>query len=87
MKIVDNDSNTKKLIELGLSLPIIEVITDDNISDFSEDDGGYWEKKISHQNYKNGWSESHSTHQNYRIGWSESHFTHQNYAKVIFDVI
>ena len=47
MKIVDNDSNTKKLIELGLSLPIIEVITDDDISDFSEDDGGYWEKNIT----------------------------------------
>jgi hypothetical protein len=41
MEISDNDSNTEKLIELSLSLPNVEVITDDDIADFVEDDGGY----------------------------------------------
>jgi len=41
MEIADDDSNTERLIELSLSLPIIEVITDDDIAGFSEDDSGY----------------------------------------------
>ena len=41
MEIADDDSSTERLIELSLSLPIIEVITDDDIAGFSEDDGGY----------------------------------------------
>ena len=41
MEVADNDSNTEILIEVGVSLPIIEVITDDDIVDFVEDDGGY----------------------------------------------
>ncbi|MFW1744514.1 hypothetical protein [Acinetobacter johnsonii] len=41
MEVADNDSNTEILIEVSVSLPIIEVITDDDIVDFVEDDGGY----------------------------------------------
>ena len=41
MGVADNDSNTGILIEVSVSLPIIEVITDDDIVDFVEDDGGY----------------------------------------------
>ena len=41
MEIADNDLNTERLIELSRGLPIIEVITDDDIAGFSEDDGGY----------------------------------------------
>ncbi|MFC6053855.1 hypothetical protein ACFPT0_13650 [Acinetobacter portensis] len=41
MEVADNDSNTEILIEVSVSLPIIEVITDDDIIDFVEDDGGY----------------------------------------------
>ena len=41
MEIADDDSNTERLIELSRGLPIIEVITDDDIAGFSEDDGGY----------------------------------------------
>ena len=91
MKIVDNDSNTKKLIELGLSLPIIEVITDDDISDFSEDDGGYWEKNITSKlENRLIWESFHTSklckghfwrhlaHQNYRIVRFEGQLAHQN---------
>ena len=31
MEVADNDSNTEILIEVSVSLPIIEVITDDDI--------------------------------------------------------
>jgi hypothetical protein len=41
MEIADEDLNTERLIEVSISLPIIEVITDDDIVDFVEDDGGY----------------------------------------------
>ena len=41
MEVADNDSNTEILIEVSVSLPIIEVITDDDIIDFVEDDGDY----------------------------------------------
>ena len=41
MEVADNDSNTEILIEVSVSLPIIEVITDDDIVYFVEDDGGY----------------------------------------------
>ena len=41
MEVADNDSNTEILIEVSVSLPIIEVITDDDIIDFVEDDGVY----------------------------------------------
>lgn len=41
MKIADDGSSTERLIELSLSLPIIEVITDKAVVDFIEDDGGY----------------------------------------------
>jgi len=41
MEIADDDSNTERLIELSLSLPSVKVITDDNIADFVEDNGGY----------------------------------------------
>ena len=41
MATSDIGSNTERLIELSRGLPIIEVITDDDIADFSEDDGGY----------------------------------------------
>lgn len=41
MEIADDDSNTERLIELSLSLPNVEVITDDDIADFVDDDGGY----------------------------------------------
>lgn len=41
MKIEDDDSNTERLIELSLSLPNVEIITDGDITDFVEDDGGY----------------------------------------------
>ena len=41
MEIEDKDLNTERLIEMSRSLPIIEVITDDDIVDFVEDDGGY----------------------------------------------
>ena len=47
MEIADDDSNTERLIELSLSLPNVEVITDDDIADFVEDDGGYWEKNVT----------------------------------------
>lgn len=36
-----NDFNTAKLVELSLSLSTVEVITDDAIVDFTDDDGGY----------------------------------------------
>lgn len=35
------DLNTAKLVELSLSLSTVEVITDDAIVDFTDDDGGY----------------------------------------------
>lgn len=41
MEIADDDSSTERLIELSLSLPIIEVVTDKVVVDFIEDDGGY----------------------------------------------
>ena len=47
MEIADDDSNTERLIELSLSLPSVKVITDDNIADFVEDNGGYWEKNVT----------------------------------------
>lgn len=37
-----DDFNTAKLVELSLSLSTVEVITDDAIVDFTDDDGGYW---------------------------------------------
>jgi hypothetical protein len=36
-----DDFNTAKLVELSLSLSTVEVITDDAIVDFTDDDGGY----------------------------------------------
>ena len=36
-----DDFNTAKLVELSLSLATVEVITDDAIVDFTDDDGGY----------------------------------------------
>lgn len=36
-----DDFNTAKLIEVSLFLPTVAVITDDDISNFAEDDGGY----------------------------------------------
>lgn len=41
MEVADNDSNTERLIEMSFNLPSVELITDDDIVDFSEDDGGY----------------------------------------------
>ena len=41
MEIAHDDSNTERLIELSLSLPNVEVITDDDIADFVDDDSGY----------------------------------------------
>ena len=67
MEIADKDLNTERLIELSRGLPIIEVITDDDIAGFSEDDSGYWEKNITSKLCK-GHFWRHLAHQNYRIG-------------------
>ena len=41
MQITEDDLNIERLIETSLVLPTIKVITDDEIADFFEDDGGY----------------------------------------------
>ena len=41
MQVTENNFNAVSLIEASLVLPTVEVITDDAIADFFEDDGGY----------------------------------------------
>ncbi|MEG0619358.1 MAG: hypothetical protein RR557_08675 [Bacilli bacterium] len=42
METANNDDlNTERLIEMSLNLPSVELITDDDIVTFAEDDGGY----------------------------------------------
>lgn len=43
MEIADDDLNTEKLIiEASLTLPTVKVCTIDAITNFFEDDGGYF---------------------------------------------
>ena len=41
MQIIEDDLNIERLIEASLVLPTVQVITDDAIADFFEDDDGY----------------------------------------------
>ena len=41
MQVTEDDLNIERLIETSLVLPTVKVITDDEIADFFEDDGGY----------------------------------------------
>lgn len=41
MQVTEDELNIERLIEASLVLPTVQVITDDAIADFFEDDDGY----------------------------------------------